>query len=317
MNFDRRSMLRTSAIAVVGLGMPKFAAAVEGKQRKFTMALRCGSIGVDADQREAIELAIKNGFESVTPEPNYLGKISENERTEMAKSMHEKGLVWGAAGLPVEFRKDETTFQNDLKQLPALASAMQDAGVTRVGTYLMPCHDDLTYVENFRQHADRLRQCANILGDCGQRFGMEYVGPKTLWTSKRYPFLHSMAETKDLIAEIGLDNVGFILDSWHWYTAHETAEDIRTLTNQDIIACDLNDAPKGLAIDQQLDNRRELPMATGVIDLKTFLSELVTLGYDGPVRAEPFNQPLAAMNNADATATTADAMRAAFALIGG
>ena len=30
-----------------------------------------------------------------------------------------------------------------------------------------------------------------------------------------------MAEMKDLIAAINRPNVGFVLDSWHWYTAGE------------------------------------------------------------------------------------------------
>ena len=46
-------------------------------------------------------------------------------------------------------------------------------------------------------------KCARVLRDHEQRFGLEYVGPKTSWTAKRYPFVHSMAETKELIAEIG------------------------------------------------------------------------------------------------------------------
>ena len=32
--------------------------------------------------------------------------------------MTQLGVVWGGASLPVEFRKDETTFQADLKELP-------------------------------------------------------------------------------------------------------------------------------------------------------------------------------------------------------
>ena len=124
-----------------------------------------------------------------------------------------------------------------------------------------------------------------------------------------------VAETKDLIAEINVDNMGFVLDSWHWYTAHETVEDLRTLTNKDIVACDLNDAPAGLEIDEQIDNRRELPSATGVIDLKAFLRELAILGYDGPVRAEPFNQALNALDNDAAAKATAEAMKRSFELI--
>jgi sugar phosphate isomerase/epimerase len=126
-----------------------------------------------------------------------------------------------------------------------------------------------------------------------------------------------MAETKDLIAEIGQPNVGFVLDSWHWYTAHETVDDLRSLSSHEIIACDLNDAPTGLEIDQQIDNQRELPSATGVIDLKSFLGVLVELGYDGPVRSEPFNAALNALDNKAACRATAKAMKTAFALVGG
>ena len=81
------------------------------------------------------------------------------------------------------------------------------------------------------------------------------------------------------------------------------------------MACDLNDAPAGIPVDQQLDSQRELPAATGVIDLKAFLGSLVAIGYDGPVRAEPFNKTLNQMDNDDAIAATSAALRKAFALV--
>ena len=46
----------------------------------------------------------------------------------------------------------------------------------------------------------------------------------------RFPFVHTMAEMKELIAEIGRDNVGLVLDSWHWYTAGETDADMKALS---------------------------------------------------------------------------------------
>lgn len=283
--------------------------------RRFTLDLRCGSLGVETDQEGAITLAAKHGFESVAPEASFLAELTEGQRKEYPDRLKERGLVWGAAGLTVEFRKDEKSFQETLRRLPAEAKAMQQAGVTRVGTWLSPRHDQLTYVANFRQHARRLRECVRILGDHGQRFGMEYVGPKTLWASGRHSFIHSMAETRDLIAEIGQNNVGFVLDSWHWYTAHESVADLMTLSNGDVVACDLNDAPVGIEVDQQIDNHRELPAATGVIDLKGFLGALVAIGYDGPVRAEPFNDVLNKLDNEPAVAATARSMKAAFQLV--
>ena len=61
--------------------------------------------------------------------------------------------------------------------------------------------------------------------------------------------------------------------------------------------------------------QRDLPCATGVIDLKTFLGALNRIGYDGPVRPEPFNAELRQLPKEEAVARTAAAMKTAFALI--
>ncbi len=304
-----------TAGAVVASGLSGRVWAAPAGERKFTMDLVCGAIGIGANQGRAIELARQGGFESVAPSPHELGQLSQAELDELLGVLRESKLVWGAAGMPVEFRQDEAKFKEGMKQLPGQAKALKRAGGTRMGTWIAPNSDELTYVANFKQHARRLREAAKVLSDEGIRFGLEYVGPKTLWSAKRYPYIHSMAEMKDLLAEIGQDNMGFVLDSWHWYTAGETVEDLMTLTNKDVVACDLNDAPAGVAVDEQIDSRRELPAATGVIDLKAFLGALVQIGYDGPVRAEPFNQRLNEMDDDDAIAATSTAMRNAFALL--
>ena len=169
---------------------------------------------------------------------------------------------------------------------------------------------------NFKQHAARLREAATVLHDHGLRLGLEYVGPKTSWSTSKYPFIHTMAEMRELIAAIDRPNVGLVLDSWHWYTAHESEADLLALKGSDIICCDLNDAPAGIPIDQQKDLIRDLPCATGVIDLKTFLNALVKVGYDGPIRAEPFKAELRKMSPEKAVELTAGSMKQAFALVG-
>ena len=253
---NRRLFLgQLAAVAgVVASGMPRVAWAA-ASERKFTMDLVCGAIGISADQRKAIRLAHQGGFESVQPSPHELAALSDSQLDELLSTLRDDHLVWGAAGMPVEFRKDDATFRDGLQKLPALAAALQRAGGTRMSTWLSPASDDLTYMQNFKQHAARLREVAKVLSDHGVRFGLEYVGPKTLWSSKRYPFIHTMAGMKDLIGAIGQDNVGFVLDSWHWYTAGETKDDLLTLTNKDVVACDLNDAPAGVPRDEQVDSR--------------------------------------------------------------
>ncbi len=229
----------------------------------MTICLSCGAIGVSADQREAIHLAERYGFESVEASAEYLSNLSESALSDLLGEMKAKNLVFGAAGLPVEFRQDETRFASSLKRLPRIAAGLEKAGVTRVGTWLTPCDNSKTYLENFKQHTRRLRETALVLKDHGQRLGLEYVGTKTAREHCRYPFVHTMSEMKEVIAGIGTGNVGFVLDSWHWWQADDTTADLLSLRNEDVISVDLNDAPKDVPKDNQLDGRRELPASTG------------------------------------------------------
>ena len=314
----RRSFLHTSTLASLAAfgaaaGLTRAADAAE-RRRKFTLCLAPDPIGVPGDPRKLIGLAAQFGFESIEPSPSFLGKLSEAELQEYLGEMKARKLAWGCAGLSVDFRGAEGAFEQGLKALPESARALQRAGVTRVATWLSPGHKSMTYVANFRQHARRLREVARLLGDHGVRLGLEYVGPKTSWSASRFPFLHSMAEMKDLIAEIGRDNVGFLLDSWHWYTAQETEADLLTLKASDVILCHLNDAPKGIPVERQIDSRRDLPCATGVIEVKTFLGALLKIGYDGPVVCEPFSQELRNLSSEQKLEAVAAAMKKAVAL---
>lgn len=91
-------------------------------------------------------------------------------------------------------------------------------------------------------------------------------------------------DTKELIEAIGTGNVGFVLDSWHWRQAGDIAEQILTLQGDEIIAVDLNDAPRDVKKRAQLDHQRELPASTeamGAIDVKAFLNAIHQTGFDG------------------------------------
>jgi sugar phosphate isomerase/epimerase len=314
-SISRREFVSTAALAAAAIMTPCGTSAAEARRRKMTIDLVCGSIGVSANQREAVDLAARHGFESVGADGGFLASQSDGQLAELKSAMNAKGLVFGAAGLPVEFRQDDSKFEESLKGLPGIARGLKRAGVRRVSTWLTPCSRQLTYLENFRTHAKRLREVAKVLKDSELRLGLEYVGPKMSWTSQKYPFIHTMTEMKELIGEIGTGNVGFLLDSWHWWHAGESATEILSLKAEDVVAVDLNDAPAGGTKEQLPDSRRELPCATGVIPVETFLKSLDQIGYDGPVRVEPFNQKLNSLGNDEACAEAAASLKKAFALI--
>ncbi len=306
-------------LALGFLGATTFASAPllrgASASRKMTLCLSPGSIGVSVDQLKTIDLASRHGFESVEPFGAYLAGISEAQLADLLGSMKAKNLVFGAASLPTEFRRGDDSFQQGLRELPKIAGGLQKAGVTRIGTWLMPGHGTLTYLANLKQHATRLRQAAQVLKDHELKLGLEYVGTPTVRAGQRYPFVHTLQETQELISEIGLPNVGVVLDSWHWFTAQETPKDLLSLQNHQIVSVDLNDAPAGIPLEKQIDGQRELPCATGVIPVAAFLQALNQIGYDGPVRAEPFNKKLNQLPAEESCAATAAALKKAMATI--
>ncbi|MEX2565985.1 MAG: sugar phosphate isomerase/epimerase family protein [Cyclobacteriaceae bacterium] len=307
---NRRNFIQNSSLLSLALmtGSSTADALERGKERKFRLSLNPFAIGVQINQEEMIEKAREYDFEAILPVPNQLLEMSPGKLNDFLARKEANQLTWDSSGLTVDFRKDKTIFEEGLKDLPKVAKILRKSGVSRVNTWIMPSHDELSYLENLRQHSERLGKAAEILGEEGLKLGFEYVGTKNLKIRARYPFVGTMKEMLELIAEIDLPNVGIQLDSFHWYTSNETIADLESLSNEQIITCDLNDATSGRNRADQIDGERQLPGDSGLIDLRGFMQALVNIGYDGPVRAEPFNARLNAMDNDEALAATSKAM---------
>lgn len=280
------------------------------------MQLNGGLIGVKVGQLGLIDLAYRYGFEMVTASSSFLEKYPASRVPDLLLEMRQKNISFGLGELPLEFRKSAAALREVLSILPARCAALQRAGVKSASTYIMSNHAELTYRENFRLHADRLKELASILGDHGISLGLEYVGPRSIWSANRFPFIHTLRELRELIAAIDRPNVGIHLDTAHWFTAGETIDEILDCKAQEIVGCDINDAIPGIEpIRDQPGYSRRLPGATGVIDIKAFLEALKAIGYEGFVQAEPFDDALNALDDEEAVERTARAMKKTMSLI--
>jgi len=117
------------------LWMPAAALAAAGN-RKMTIQLDCGSIGVKASQPESLEMARRHGFESLSADSGWLASQPQAAVGEFLSAMKQHRIVWGNAGMPVQFRNTEEEFRKGMAELPARAAALQRAGVTRVTTWI-------------------------------------------------------------------------------------------------------------------------------------------------------------------------------------
>ena len=267
------------------------------------------ALGFRVDLPSAIELAAQTGWEGVEIGLAEAAELAaQRSADDVAHMLEASGLRAGGAGLPLDWRNEYE--QGALDVLSTQAAVAQRLGCTRIHTWIMPASNDLPFRENFAHHVARLQPIAAVLNEHGCRLGLEFIGPRHIRTERRYGFVSSMDAMLGLAEAIG-PNVGLLVDCYHWYTGLGTLADLRSLRRDDVVYVHVNDAPVGIAPEDQHDQVRRLPGATGVIDLAGFLAVLRELGYDGPVTPEPFDKSLAALGAEEACKQACEHMRAA------
>ena len=263
---------------------------------------------------EEIALARDAGFAGLSFDSRVAARaVDEHGLAAVQEQFAQAGVRPAIWNLPVAWRDDDQ-WQADLGELPRLAATARALGATRTATYMPSGSDERPFRENFDWHVARLRPIAEVLRDEGCRFGIEFIGPKTFRAAFRHEFIYTLDGLMELVAAIGTGNVGVLLDSWHLYTSGGSLADLERLTNHDVVVVHVNDAPAGIARDEQIDTVRTLPMETGVIDLVGFMRALREMGYDGPVVPEPFSQRINDLAATDPEAAAREAARSMDAL---
>lgn len=252
-------------------------------------ALAPGAIGVATDTLDqGIELARIGGFEGLELSGEMVRDVVAREGAAAVRARFDSSGIRAAGfGLPVEFRGDAYDEEAAILALKPIARAMRDIGVTRCATWIMPADDARNHDAMWDLHVSRLAPLNGVLHDHGISLGLEFVGPKTLRDRYRYPFVYTLKGMLGMCAAIG-PGTGLLLDIFHLFTSGGTLEQLRQTPRSRIVYVHLNDARPGRELWEQVDGERELPGATGVLDLPGFMAALKEKGYDGPVVCEPF-----------------------------
>lgn len=257
-----------------------------------------GAIGIRGlSLPKAIELANKTGFRGIDFSIREAAALADEHGVDHVRQLFEDaGILPGQWGLPVAWNRDDQ-WEEDLEQLPGLAGLGRDLGCTRTSTWCPSWSDDREFGENFAWHAARFRSIAEVLKAHGCRLGIEFLGPETLRAGHEYEFIHTLEGMMELAEAIGTGNVGLLLDAFHLYTSGGSVHDLDHITAEDVVTVHVNDAPAGVARNEQLDNVRRLAMETGVIDLPGFMRKLDEMGYNGPATMEPFSERINAIED--------------------
>ncbi|HEX8465394.1 MAG TPA: sugar phosphate isomerase/epimerase family protein [Abditibacterium sp.] len=253
---------------------------------------------------EYLALAARHDFSAVEFNLEQAHQLGLERAADLFES---KGLLPAVCGLPVEWRKDEATFQAGLQKLPELAKFAQDLDCARSCTWVLPTGG--SSLPDYRSNSlRRFGKIAQILNENGVRFGLEFIGPHHFRTQPEQVWFYDIAGGLQVADEVNSlarsQNVGLLVDCYHWHTAGNGTMDLASIPLEQVVHVHVNDAVAGVALEDLQDGVRELPGTTGVIDIVGFLSTLAALGYDGPVAPEVFSQKLKAMTP-DEAATAA------------
>ncbi len=277
------------ATAGRGLALPQF----------VQLAAQNGFVGVEYSIVEAAQLVARTSFEEVAA-------IFETPK-----------ILPVVFGLPVEWRKDEDTFQADLARLPELAKLAQDLDCTRCTTYILP--DGGVPVAQYAQTSvRRFGEIGRVLSEQGVRLGLEFIGPAHFRADPNNVWFYDIPGALNVVAQIQedytLENIGLLVDCFHWFTSGGTTMDLASIPIEQVVHVHINDAPN-VPLDQQQDFTRLLP-GQGIIDLNAFMQTLAAIGYDGPVAVETFSDDLKKLSPAEAATQAAQAVFGTFAKAG-
>ena len=265
-----------------------------------------GAIAHPCHLADAVPVAAATGFDAVWLD---LPLEAHPDISASREILARYGIRAAGFTLPVEFRKDEATYEAGLAELERIAPFAEALGMDRCITWIFPFSDTMDYGDNFSFHRRRLSGAADILCEHGIRLGLEFIGPPSMRAGRKYEFAHTMDQMMELCQAVGPERTGLLLDVFHWDLAGHTLADFTRIPDVSwVVLAHIMDAPAGRIPEQQQDAERCLPGETGVLRIADFFEGLKRLGYEGPVQAEPFTPSLVELPFEQAAARVKAAM---------
>jgi sugar phosphate isomerase/epimerase len=192
---------------------------------------------------------------------------------------------------PFPFGGDDAAFKDALSPLADDAAFTAAVGCRKM-MLVLPASTTTPKAEQRKLAVDRLAAIAQVLKRSNVRLGLEFLGPLYFRTGRAggppaEPFIWNMPEAVALAKDTG-DNMGVILDVWHWHHSNSRINDILDAGASRIVHVHVSDAKQTPPEDVR-DNQRLMP-GEGIIDLTAFFRALQKAGYADGVSPEPLGR---------------------------
>jgi 2-keto-myo-inositol isomerase len=124
-----------------------------------------------------------------------------------------------------------------------------------------------------------LEELARIAEEYGVALAFEFLGQPLC-------SVQTLAQAAEIVGRVARENVGLVIDSFHFYAGGSKIESIDALDARKLFIFHINDA-ENLPREQLEDSHRLLP-GLGILPLKEIISALKRIGYDRVTSVEIF-----------------------------
>lgn len=180
----------------------------------------------------------------------------------------------------VTFRNEED-YKNIIKDMELLFRVGDKIGCRKV--VVVPSFDigDYTKTQIKEETSRVLNDLASRAEKYDFKLAFEFVG---------YPncSVNTLSQAYDIVKEVNRDNVGFVIDCFHFHAMNSRIEDLLEIDAGKIFIFHINDSmdmPTGW-----LRDRHRVWPGEGVINLEEIIKALKKIGYDKMASVELFNE---------------------------
>ena len=178
----------------------------------------------------------------------------------------------------VTFRDDEgrERLHSEAKEICRLASELACPYVVVVPG---PLPDGASETRVIDESVRTLTNLSSIAEGLGVSLAFEFLGQSDC-------SVQTLALADQIVRETARENVGLVIDSFHFYAGGSTIESIGALDPAKLFIFHINDAedlPR-----EQLEDRHRLLPGLGILPLKEIISALRRIGYDRVASVEIF-----------------------------
>ena len=243
-----------------------------------------GTLATVADLDRYLGAVAAAGFPAVSLGMQQLAPVAAEPR-----GFEVAAELVGAHGLRcrdvigLSMRRDDAAA---IEATTALCEAAQALGATSILTIM--------YTRVSDESLDRLDRCAALAAQVGARLAMEFVpgGP-----------VSRISQALDVIDVIGVERMGVLIDTWHFFRGGSTWDELETIPLDHIALVQFDDAlpAEGDDVMHETTDRRTWP-GLGEFELRRFADVLTGRGWSGLVSVEVLSAELRQLEVADYTA---------------